>query len=191
MENNTTFPQVTPPAAPPKRTKTPVIVLIIVLAVLGLAVLVALFGEEDDAPEATSSVSAASATPAQSQAPPADGEGDIGDYHIKIVSARLGKDYSDKDVLIVTYEWTNNGDEEQSFSLSFSDKAYQDGIECSSSLFVDGVDINKLSQDVKPGATLTLEAAYLLNDTSDVTVEVGPWISWGNETKVTKVFSVS
>lgn len=119
-----------------------------------------------------------------------DTEGDIGDYHIKIVSAKKGKDYSKKDVLIVTYEWKNNGDDEQMFSTAFSAKAFQNGVECDDLTVVDGVDKKKLLSKIKPGATLEVQEAYVLDGDSDVSIEVGPWISIGESSKVTKTFSV-
>ena len=39
------------------------------------------------------------------------------------------------------------------------------------------------------GAALEIQAAYLLTDNSDVTIEVSPWISFDDK-KVVKVFSV-
>lgn len=119
-----------------------------------------------------------------------DTEGDIGDYHIKIVSAKKGKDYSKKDVLIVTYQWTNNGDDEQMFSTAFSVSAYQNGVECDDITMVDGVDTQKSLSKIKPGATLEVQKPYVLDGDSDVTIEVGPWISIGESSKVTKTFSV-
>lgn len=116
-------------------------------------------------------------------------EGDLGDCHIKIVSAQKGKDYSDKEALIVTYEWTNNSDEEKMFGTTFTAKAYQNGVECSPAYMVDGVDSQKTLTNIKPGAALEIQAAYLLTDNSDVTIEVSPWISFDDK-KVVKVFSV-
>ena len=118
------------------------------------------------------------------------GEGELGDYYIKIVSATTDKDYEGKDVLIVTYEWTNNGDEEQMFSTAFSAKAYQNGIECASAYFVDSVDAQKSLTNIKPGASLEVQEAYALNDTSDVEIEVTEWISF-NDDKVVKTFKLA
>ena len=119
-----------------------------------------------------------------------DTEGDIGDYHIKIVSGAKGKDVKGKGVAIITYEWTNNSDDEQMFSTAFSAKAYQNGVECSSLVIVDGVESEKLLTNIKPGATLKVQEAYALEDDSNITIEVGPWISIGESSKVTKTFSV-
>ena len=120
-----------------------------------------------------------------------EGEGDIGDCHIKIVSAEKGQDISGQDLLIVTFEWTNNSDDEKMFTSTFSVSAYQNGVECSSITVVDGVETEKMLAKIKPGVSLEVQESYILSDTSDVTVEVGPWIDLGNSEKITKVFSVA
>lgn len=119
-----------------------------------------------------------------------EGEGKIDDYYIKIVGAETGKDYGENEVLIVTYEWTNQSDEDQNFSFAFDDKVFQNGTECSSYTLVDGIESDKLLLDIKPGTTLTVQEAYLLQDHSDVTVEVTAWIDFGNSPIITKTFSL-
>lgn len=118
-----------------------------------------------------------------------DEEGDLGDYHIKIVSASVSEDYEGNSALVVTYEWTNNSDEEQMFSTAFSAKAYQNGVECTSAFLVDGVDAEKSLTNIKPGATLEVQEAYELTDTSNVEVEVTEWISFSDD-KVVKTFTL-
>ena len=89
-------------------------------------------------------------TPVTEQPPAAaDGEGSLGDYYIKIVSAAKAKDYSGADVLIVTYEWTNNADDAAMFSTAFTAKAYQNGVECTTAYMVDGVFIRKIPRNRK------------------------------------------
>lgn len=129
-------------------------------------------------------------TPVTGQPPAAaDGEGSLGDYYIKIVSAAKAKDYSGADVLIVTYEWTNNADDAAMFSTAFTAKAYQNGVECTTAYMVDGVDTEKGLTKIKPGTTLEVQEAYKLNDNSDVSVEVTKWISF-DDAMVTKIFTL-
>lgn len=147
----------------------------------------------DTATSSYSPSSVVSAEPAEkaSSAVKTQGEGDVGKYHIKIVSSKKGKDYAGKDALIVTYEWKNNGDKETMFSTAFSAKAYQNGVECELAIGVDGVDSEKSLTNIKPGASLQLQEAYVLNDQSDVSVEVSEWLTFDdNPAKVEKVFSV-
>ena len=121
---------------------------------------------------------------------PKDGEGTLGDYSIKILKAKKGKDYQKKPVLIVTYKFTNNGDEPKSFTFATSAKAYQDGVECEKAYVVDGVDTSKGTADIKKGASIEVSEAYKLsNQKSDVEVEVKELISFGNDV-VKKTFSI-
>lgn len=120
----------------------------------------------------------------------ASAEGKVGDYYIKIDSAKKGKDYSGNDVLIVTYIWTNNSDEEQMFSTAFHITAYQDGIECDSFVFVDEIDSNKSLTNIKPGVSYEVQDAYALNGNGDVVIEVKEWFSFDDEVKVSKTFSI-
>lgn len=117
----------------------------------------------------------------------------LGDYNIEIVSCRLAKDYEDKDVVIVKYKYTNNSDSSNSFDVAFMDYAYQDGIGLNHAYVL--ADSAKYSEDnqsksIKPGATLEVEVAYELNDTTtDVEVEVTEFISFSDK-KITKKFNI-
>lgn len=117
--------------------------------------------------------------------------GTLGDYQIEIVSARIGKDYvDDNPVLIVTYKWTNNSADAASFMFAFGDKAFQDGIQCESNFFVKDQkgDVNT---EIRSGATLELEKAYTLNNTtSPVEIEVDELISFSGK-KVVKTFDLN
>ena len=117
-----------------------------------------------------------------------EGEGDIDNCHVKIVSAEKGKDYDNVDVLVVTYEWANNSEKNQTFETTFSDKVYQNGIACESA-YVSDIESQSFTE-IKPGAVLTLQRAYVLQDHSDVIVEVTAWIDFGNSPIVTKTFSL-
>ncbi len=117
----------------------------------------------------------------------------LGDYEVEIKSCRLAKDYEDKDIIIVTYGFTNNSDNPTAFTWTFSDEVYQSGIGLNKSYIV--ADSAKYSSDnqskeIKKGATLDVEVAYELNDTTtDVEVEVSELISFSDKT-ITKTFSI-
>ena len=102
-------------------------------------------------------------------------------YPTTIDGVRLGKDYSDEDVAIVTYTWTNNSDDTTSFAFSVNSKVFQNGIECDPNFFVDEVDSSKYSADVRPGTTITVEMAYNIEDLSDIEVEVEELFSFSDE----------
>lgn len=90
---------------------------------------------------------------------------------IKIKSYSIAKDYSKKDALLITYEWTNTGDKAASFMVSINDSVYQNGVELASAYGVDGADAQKQMNDIKPGITYEISVAYVLQDKSDVSVE--------------------
>lgn len=95
------------------------------------------------------------------------------DVEITIAGTSLGKDYASKDILIVEYKFTNNTSKAESFTLLCQDKAFQNGIECSSSVISDAIDSQKQLNDVKPGTTYTLKVGYELQDVSSpVDIEI-------------------
>lgn len=90
---------------------------------------------------------------------------------IKIKSYSLTKDYSGKDALLITYEWTNTEDKATSFMFTITDKLYQNGVQLESAVGVDEVDAQRQLNEIKPGVTYEVSAAFILQDKSDVTVE--------------------
>ncbi|SEF47312.1 protein of unknown function [Eubacterium ruminantium] len=98
----------------------------------------------------------------------------VGDVEtsVKVIDIFLSKDYEDKDVLVVKYEFTNGSKKPIAFETSFTDKVYQNGVELSSIVFCDDVDSWTTLLEIKPGVTYVAEEGYLLNDMSDVEIEV-------------------
>lgn len=109
------------------------------------------------------------------------GAGDLGDYHVEIKGAKLGKNYSDEPIIIVTYAWTNNSEETKSAMYTVSEQAFQDGIELESSFSAEGVDFSNNSKDVRPGNTLDIKKAFVLTSDSTVEFEVTEWISFSDD----------
>jgi|GEM_PF-4512792 len=99
------------------------------------------------------------------------------DTSVSITGHHLTKNYADEDVLVIDYAFYNGEDEPKSFSWTFDDKCYQNGIECSSYVSVDEVDSQKQIADVQPGVTLNLSVAYKLDDLSEVNVVVKRYLS--------------
>lgn len=120
---------------------------------------------------------------------------EIGKYTLEILSCRLAKDYQKKDVVIVKYKFTNVSDENPaSFMLAFSDGVYQAGVGLNKAFVLD--DSEKYSADnqtkeIKKGASIEVEVAYELNDTTtDIEVEVEELFSF-NDDKIVKTFSIT
>jgi hypothetical protein len=105
-----------------------------------------------------------------------DTEGDLGKLHVKIVSAaKSGADYNGQPTVLVTYEWTNNTDKNQVFSVATSAKAFQNGKELDMAIYTEapaGYDSNASLQEIQPGATQQVSVGYVLQDDSPVDVEV-------------------
>lgn len=119
----------------------------------------------------------------------------IGDYQVDIRSFRLAKDYEGKDVIIVTYGFTNvKHDDAVSFSVAIEDTVFQNDIGLNKSYVIDdSYDYSEDNQikEIKAGASLDIEVAYELNDTtSDVIVEVSEWFSLNDKT-LTKTFTIA
>lgn len=108
---------------------------------------------------------------------------------VEILSAEVGgKDYEGNPTVVVTYKYTNNSDNAASFSVSFYDKVFQSGIECSPDYLYDGDD--NASKEIRPGASIEVKKSYVLNDMiADIEVEVSGFISLDG-TIITKTFAI-
>lgn len=133
-----------------------------------------------------------SETPMAAETAPPAAEPNVVDskYGVTIDSSQVGTDYDGKPAIVVTYTFTNNSDKATSFMVAVSAKAFQNGVELGDALVVDGVDSQPLMSDIKPGATITVQDAYLLADQSEVTVEVSELFSLSDDLIATQVFTV-
>lgn len=119
----------------------------------------------------------------------------LGDYEVEILSYRLSKTILDYEpVVIVKYKFTNNSDEAISFSSALDDNVYQNDIGLNATyMVVDSAnyDYDNKSKKLKPGASLEVEVAYELNDTTTpIVVEVSRTLG-GSGKKVTKTFNIN
>ena len=119
----------------------------------------------------------------------------LGDYSLKIDSCRTAKDLEGNPIVIVKYIFENvNDDDAVSFSAAFDDEVYQNGVGLNESWFVDesaNYDMENRNKEIKKGATIEVEIAYELNDTTtDIEVEVSELFSF-DDTTITKTFSLS
>ncbi len=119
----------------------------------------------------------------------------LGDYSVEIDSCRLAQDFEGKPIVIVKYIFTNVSDDDAaSFSFALDASVYQNGVGLNESYFADdSANYNSDNQmkDIKQGATLEVEVAYELNDTStDIVVEVSEFISFSDKV-ITKTFSIA
>lgn len=123
-----------------------------------------------------------------------DTDTNLGDYKVEIVSCRMAKDYAGKDIVIVKYNFTNNADEAASFMFAFDENVYQDGVGLNECYITDdsaNYDSGNQTKEIKTGASLEVEVAYELNDTTtDIEVEVKELFSF-DDSVVTKTFSIA
>lgn len=103
--------------------------------------------------------------------------GKIGDYEVTIYDDYEVLEYYDGSyIIVVTYDFTNNSNDNHTFLVSISDKAFQNGIRIKRARLVDIVEpakFNGANTEIQPGATITIREAYkLLDTTSPVTIEI-------------------
>lgn len=139
------------------------------------------------APSPTSSTAPVeSFTPVSKPAPaPAlESSGVLGDYSVDIKDSTLTKDYSGKPSIVITYTFTNNGEEAVSAMFALRDTAYQNGIQLESAIISDSAIYNAQNKmkDIKTGGTLDVQAAFLLDsETAPVELEISELISLSDE----------
>ncbi len=117
----------------------------------------------------------------------------LGDYKVDITSCRLAADYEGKPIVIVKYTFTNNGENAVAFWIALDETVYQGGVGLNECYFAaEGANYSSdnQSKEIKQGATIEVEVAYELNDTTtDIEVEVSELFSFSNK-KVTKIFKI-
>ena len=118
----------------------------------------------------------------------------LGNYYVVIKSFRLAEDYAGNPIVIVTYSYTNNAKNAESFSSAISTSVFQNGVGLNECYFADdraNYSTDNQYKEVKSGVTLDVEVAYELNDTTTpIEVEIEEWFSYKDE-KVTKTFNIN
>ena len=119
-------------------------------------------------------------------------EGELGEYHVKILEAETGlKDYDGNPVIGVQFAFTNNSSEAAAFDLVLYATAYQDGVELDPAILEEMSEAyQNASRNIKPGKTLTCETYYVMTgEDCDVEVEVTELLPL-DDSKVTRTFAV-
>lgn len=120
---------------------------------------------------------------------------EIGKYSVVIDSCRMAKDYQGNPVVIVKYVFKNVSDDDAvSFYVTFDDQVYQNGVGLNKAYVLDdsaNYSADNQSKEIKKGASIEVEVAYELNDTTtDIEVEVKELFSF-DDTTITKTFSIA
>ena len=146
------------------------------------------------AASASAAGSASATTESSAPSGEMDTEGDLTNAHVKIVSAvKSTADYQGKDTVLVTYEWTNNGDDSTSFAAAVNPQVFQNGVQLDVAIYTEnpsGYDPSDELKEIKPGTTQQLSLGYVLTDDSDVSVEVSDLVDFSGA-KVTHTYQLS
>lgn len=102
---------------------------------------------------------------------------DINGCHVKYEGHEVVQNMSGDWCVAVYYTFTNNSDENEAFVFNVRDKAFQNGVELDSSLFHVNDYSKKRESELQPGVSTTVCSAFILQDDSNVELQVYPWIS--------------
>lgn len=101
-------------------------------------------------------------------------------FEVSIGSCTVTEDYEGNPAIVVEYTWTNNNSEAMMFDVNVITRAFQNGVELDYAILMsDEFDVDDSMKEIKPGVTQTVYKPYLLDDMSEVTVEVEDWFSDG------------
>lgn len=90
----------------------------------------------------------------------------LGDVEMTITELSIVNDYLDNPGLKVTYEWTNNSNEEAAPFTTFSLIGFQDNTKTRGVLVSNDVDLGLGQKEVKPGETITAVDGIVIADMS-------------------------
>ena len=140
---------------------------------------------EETAATATTATSESSATEAASEQ-----QTEQAKYGVTLDGGEVVANYDGAQAFVITYTFTNNSDEAVMPSVAVDVNAYQNGVELDFGVVTD-IDNQSTTREIKPGASITCQQAYVLNDTSDVMVEVTELISFSDELLATATYPVA
>ncbi|MCL2023772.1 MAG: DUF5067 domain-containing protein [Oscillospiraceae bacterium] len=114
----------------------------------------------------------------------------VGNYEVTVKSARFSVDWGKDKVIILEYDFKNNGETNAAFWTTISAKVFQDALELESTVLVDDKDVNfdDKTREVQPGKNLTIKVAYIALDDSDLEIILDEWITLNDKKKVTVNF---
>lgn len=166
-----------------KKKKKKWIIIAVVAVVIILIAVIASGGSDDSSSEDSNASAVTSSVSAESEEKAND---TVGDFKCVVKGAKLCKDLTGKDAVLITYEFTNNSDSAVSFDVALDARAYQDGVGLETAILDEDTDY--LDVDIKPGVTKEVKKAYNLRDTStEIEIEVSELISFSDDKIVTTV----
>lgn len=158
-----------------KKKKTLIILIVIIAAIIIIASLTSGGSQENNASNSGNTSDSIAAEKNESAT------GSIGNYVCTISSAEICKNWEGKNAVKITYSFTNNSSDAQSFDLALTDEVYQDGIGLESS-FISYDDDWGIDVKIKPATTKEVSKVYVLRDTeTQLEIEISEWISFSDE----------
>lgn len=113
------------------------------------------------------------------------------EYAVTIDGASQATDYEGNPAIVVEFTFSNNSDDDANFLFATSVKAFQDGVQLEEAILTDAdFDVSDSLKDIKPGKSLTVHRAFVLDGTSDVSIEVTELISFDDTMLASRTFSV-
>ena len=178
-----------------KKKKKRLIIIGVILAVIIIIGVISSIGGDDENKSTNSQVTASDNAQEDSESSSdieaeedESTEGKIGDFVCIVKKAKICKDWESKDSVKITYSFTNNSKDSESFDLALSDEVYQDGVQLESTFISSDDDDFGIDVKIKPGMTKEVSKVYKLRDkTTDLEVEISELISFSDEKLVTTV----
>lgn len=107
------------------------------------------------------------------------------DTTLKYLKHEVITDSNDREVVVVYFDFANNSKDNEAFIYNYNITCFQNGKELDYPLASFDVDeYNNAARELQTGANITVARIYILEDKSDVDLEVTPW---GSSKKLMKL----
>lgn len=107
------------------------------------------------------------------------------DTTLKYLKHEVITDSNDREVVVVYFDFANNSKDNEAFIYNYNVTCFQNGKELDYPLASFDVDeYNNAARELQTGANITVARIYILEDKSDVDLEVTPW---GSSKKLMKL----
>lgn len=107
------------------------------------------------------------------------------DTTLKYLKHEVITDSNDREVVVVYFDFANNSKDNEAFIYNYNVTCFQNGKELDYPLASFDVDeYNNVARELQTGANITVARIYILEDKSDIDLEVTPW---GSSKKLMKL----
>lgn len=98
------------------------------------------------------------------------------DTTLKYLKHEIITDSNNREVVVVYFDFTNNSKDNEAFIYNYNVTCFQNGKELDYPLASFDVDeYNNAARELQTGTNITVARIYILEDKSDVNLEVTPW----------------